>query len=419
MSRKTITILIIVGAILVAVLFGLAWYLQRGGSLGEVGLPVNTRIFEGFFPTDKPEETVGGGGGGGGGSFFGSGGEEGRDIVRLGEGRETPALPALRKIAEGPVAGGTVFSREGETFARYVERRTGHIYEVDLANDNRLRLSNTTIPAVQEVYWSQDGEEVIFRYTDERNGRVLTFTGAIDEEANELNGSFITESLLTVAESGDSNRALMFFDAGAAAVGTAADYDGARRTELFGTPFREWRVLWPETGTVALTTKPSKDVAGYLYFVNTRNGVFTKILNGLPGLTSLTSPDTGTVLYTKSTRRGFETFFLNNGETEQLAVATLPADKCVWADDSENVYCGVPTVVPRGNYPDDWYQGQISLSDDIWRIERETGFTDRLASPDTLNEEIDILDPKIDADGTHLVFLNKKDRSLWTLRLEE
>jgi len=401
--------------LIAVVLLGLAWYLERGGTLGGGSVePADRGIFSGFFPTDS-EDT-----GGGGTPFGGAGGDggDGRGSIRLGGGEgEARELPALRKIAEGPVVGATVFLRDGEPLARYADRRTGHIYEVDLSTDNTKRLTGTTIPAGQEMYWNKDGSQVIFLYIDDDSGRIVTFAGTVHEDTNEFNGSFITGVPLALASSQDSDRIFAIFNVDNSAVGIATDYDGNRRVEIFSLPFREWRALWPNTGTIALTTKPSKNVDGHMYFVNTQTGGFRNILNGILGLTALTSPDADTVLYSKSTPRGFETYFFDDGESERLAISTFPPDKCVWAADSVAVYCGVPTAVPRGDYPDDWYQGQVSLSDDIWIIDRESGFTDRIASPNVLGEDIDIIDPKIDEESTHIIFMNKKDRSLWTLRL--
>ena len=41
---------------------------------------------------------------------------------------------ALRKLSEVPVAGAVLTRRDGASYARYVERGTGHIFEVDLAS---------------------------------------------------------------------------------------------------------------------------------------------------------------------------------------------------------------------------------------------------------------------------------------------
>ena len=57
------------------------------------------------------------------------------------------------------------------------------------------------------------------------------------------------------------------------------------------------------------------------------------------------------------------------GETLPLPVATI-ADKCVWTADDSAIYCGIPVNPSAGlNYPDDWYQGAVSFSDRIWRIQ--------------------------------------------------
>ena len=58
------------------------------------------------------------------------------------------------------------------------------------------------------------------------------------------------------------------------------------------------------------------------------------------------------------------------GET----LETLP-EKCVWSKaDASIFYCAVPENIPADNiYPDVWYQGLMSFSDAIWKVNIKTG----------------------------------------------
>ena len=66
-----------------------------------------------------------------------------------------------------------------------------------------------------------------------------------------------------------------------------------------------------------------------------------------------------------------------------------------------------------------WYQGITSFSDSVWMIDIETQTVKVLADPVNIaGEEIDLIKPVLSQDENYLFFINKKDSSLWSLRLE-
>ncbi|GEM_PF-6083129 len=90
----------------------------------------------------------------------------------LGQTEERPIAPAetfltqLRKISERPIAGATVFNLNGETLFRFVDRATGHIWEGNVETSGLGRVSNTTIPKIQEAVWAGPNN-VILRFLKE------------------------------------------------------------------------------------------------------------------------------------------------------------------------------------------------------------------------------------------------------------
>lgn len=82
------------------------------------------------------------------------------------------------------------------------------------------------------------------------------------------------------------------------------------------------------------------------------------------------------------------------------------------------IYCAVPQDIAFGDYPDAWYQGLISFTDDFWRINTKTGETRLLARLNELSDEsIDVTNPVLSTNEDYLIFNNKKDLSLWGLKL--
>jgi hypothetical protein len=108
----------------------------------------------------------------------------------------------------------------------------------------------------------------------------------------------------------------------------------------------------------------------------------------------------------------------DTGDATQLPVATI-ADKCVWAPDDSMIYCGIP-VDPSSDaaYPDDWYQGAVSFSDRIWKIDVASRYAQlALDFTEETDESLDATALALGPDGATLVFINKNDSSLWSYQL--
>jgi Tol biopolymer transport system component len=110
---------------------------------------------------------------------------------------------------------------------------------------------------------------------------------------------------------------------------------------------------------------------------------------------------------------------IKSGNDKSLQVATF-SDKCVWANtDNSTIYCAVPKNIPSGIYPDSWYQGISSFTDNFWKINVDTGTTNLIyetGKNDTA--DVDAMNLRISPDDKYLVFTNKDDLSLWGLKIQ-
>jgi hypothetical protein len=80
----------------------------------------------------------------------------------------------------------------------------------------------------------------------------------------------------------------------------------------------------------------------------------------------------------------------------------------------------VPKSIDSNQYPDAWYQGEVSFSDAIWKIDPQTGNATLLVDPATVSggEEIDGIKLALDSGENYLFFVNKKDSYLWEFSLK-
>jgi len=153
--------------------------------------------------------------------------------------------------------------------------------------------------------------------------------------------------------------------------------------------------------------------------VNPQNGFLEDVLSEIVGLYSIVSQDGKGVLYSSSGSQGMSLWFLdrNSGDIQSIQKSTL-ADKCAWANSGKVIiYCAVPKNISFRNLPDEWYQGNISFNDEIWKINLETGETELVVDLEkTSGEIIDVLRLSVKED--YIVLINKLDMTLWGINLK-
>jgi len=378
---------------------------------------------------------------------FGSGGEDRPAVIPTTNpetnggmivGEDGRLVSLLRKLHNSPVAGVYAFTKKiagtttQDVVVRYIERGLGHVYETNMSNLKEERISNETRLKIYEALWGNAGNGVVIRYLNgDKNDTIQTYSMVLRDIKNattteegrriETDGVFLPENISEVAisqEKGD--RMFYVLPTGDSSVGITAGFDGKKQVQVFDSPLKEWLSFWPNDKLITLTTKPSQNVPGFMYFLDAQTGKTTKILGRINGLTTLTSSDGKNVLYSESKNGGLDLYvYAVAGDVKtKLSLTTLP-DKCAWSKlKKEVLYCGVPQVPPRGSFPDSWYQGVTSFSDDIWMIDAATGVTTMLVSPPkTAGEEIDATKLLLSPDESFLLFVNKKDSAPWSLKL--
>ena len=293
---------------------------------------------------------------------------------------------------------------------RYLEKSTGNIYEINPDGTGRLRLTNTTILKTAAALWSSNADKSIVSFFDENNN-LKTFSLNLSTST----GIFLPQSLVAATVSPAEDKIFYLASANSAFSGIIADFSNKNQKNIFTSPFGEFNLAWPNKNTITLLTKPSANVPGFFYSLNPSSGAFQKILGDLNGLTALLSPDGTRAIYSESGNSSLQTkiFNLKDKTTSDFDLRTLP-EKCVWSKlNKDIVYCAVPDNFPAGDYPDDWYQGLVSLNDSLWQKDFSSGKTSVLAN----NLNADVTNPFLTSDENYFVFTNKIDNALWSLKL--
>jgi hypothetical protein len=96
-----------------------------------------------------------------------------------------PGVPAPERltfwqISDVPVAGATALTTQTDAIpvVRYMERATGHIYDVNPKHKEGA-CHNMTILRIHEALFSKNGDFVVARYLDEDDKTIETFVGKV------------------------------------------------------------------------------------------------------------------------------------------------------------------------------------------------------------------------------------------------
>ncbi len=413
MSKKTALIIIIAFVLLIAGGF-LAFYFYTNQGQGNNIAGTDNR--GNIFPTSPT----------GGGTQNPAGGMASTTTEQPPAGGRQ-AAPVLKELSTRPSAGAVAFATSSNiVLVHFVERGTGNVYEVEPARDGETRLSNTTIPKIEEALWNKNGRKVIVRYAGDDGDSIKTYSAALalksaDQAEGALFGSFLTENIRVVAVNPDQNKLFYLLQDSVGSTGIISELDGTRKTQIFDSLLQEWLVEWPTPTSVALTSKPSAGVPGFLFLLNTRTGALTRAISGIKGLTARVNPTGTLALYGESSAQGLllKIYSFRDASLREISVSTLP-EKCLWSkNDPDTIFCSVPSYLPTGNYPDDWYKGQVSFSDDIWKINSKTGAGELLARlKNSTAKNIDGINLFMSPKEDYLFFTNKNDFHVWSLRLQ-
>jgi len=310
---------------------------------------------------------------------------------------------------------------------RYVAKATGNIYETFADNIVEKQFTGTVIPKVYDAFFGNNGLSVVMRYLKPDGKSIETFFGTMPKEVlgattsipAVVKGSLLPDNIEDISVSPDAISLFYLFTSGNDLIGTTLNLATGKKVQVFDSPFTEWLSWWPNSKMITFTTKPSSSVPGYMYSINPSSPkAFNPVLSNINGLTTETSPNGKLVLYADSNLT-LSVYHTDTNVSNLVGVKTLP-EKCVWGSASDVIYCAVPKSIPSNQYPDAWYQGEVSFSDQLWKVDIKTGNATLLVDPASASggEEVDGIKLALDQSANYLFFVNKKDSYLWEFNLK-
>lgn len=353
-------------------------------------------------------------------------------------------IPRLRLISKEPVSGATVIETfvssttpDGKKFdqkiyvVRFMERATGHIYDLAYNSNSKNKISNTTIPKMHEALFSNDAKTIVTRFLGDDNEVIKTYSIALTDRIRNASAtkeeSMLKDAKLTllptnireISLSPDKTKLAYLLNTDTGSKVVVSSLNNVTSATVFESDLRQWLLSWQETSRITLSTKPSGFSVGFSYLLNSGTGALSKIVGSKTGLTILSARDLSYHLLGTGGQRLLTSIFNSKDQTEvSLSLRTFP-EKCSWGKvNKTSIFCFVPSNTEASTYPEGWYLGAVSFSDNLWNIDAPTGQTNLVVSPvSEAGAQIDAINPILSNDDKYLIFTNKKDLSLWAIYL--
>lgn len=300
-------------------------------------------------------------------------------------------------------------------YHKNIAENLGHVFERNLDGTNEeKRISNLTIPQVLKVSWAPDSMKAVVFYNMEGQVKKLL----IDYEQKEASlpeTQFLPDSITAVAFSPDSKSMAFINDLGNSNNVFIATANFEKPRKLLDNNVPGFEISWPSFDLIALKTRSSYAITSFLYTVNTRTGALAKIAEG-GGLDAIWSVKATKVLYSSSDRNGslknLTLYDLTSEESKNINIKTI-AEKCGFSNEGNTIYCGVPKTLAIAKYPDEWWQGKVSMEDHIVKIDLENNEISTLVST-----AAEIIMPRLSDNDSYLLFKDKKTNYLWSVKLK-
>lgn len=333
------------------------------------------------------------------------------------------------RIANTPVAGFTILTRGNNAVVRYLDRATGHIFDIPLPKEGentvleKMRVTNNTLPKIYEAYFSPNGNNVLIRSLEGDGDLVknmsLTLTppkASSSDEFYSVTATSLRGGIGSIVVGSNGNLFYSLADGGSI---VSSSFTNPALKTLFSSAFTNWR-LGKLGNNLLVTSKASSVASGYAYSLNASGGALTRLLGPLNGLVAVANPSGNLLLYSyyENGQTKLFTKNLSKNTTAEILPATL-AEKCVWSAKSTSVfYCGTPLNGLSGAEPDNWYLGGTHFTDYIWQFDTNSEIAKLIAEPKTdFSLDLDVSEPKLTPNEDFLIFINQRDLTLWAVRI--
>jgi hypothetical protein len=321
----------------------------------------------------------------------------------------------VRRLSDSPVSGATSFARGSSTIIRYMEQATGHVFDIDLMNGERSRISNETMPVIRHTEWLPGDSGYYVAFQEER-GEVVSFLSRVNTQATSSTSTrrVLGTNVLSATPSTDGASFFLIAREQSGAVGYLLNARTGVEKKVWSFPTTEWNVSSLDRGRFALTTKAARGQAGFMFILDPANGSFEQTLSSRTALSSAINKGGTRIFVSEADSSGLRSSIVSRPSLAETDASAAFAEKCAWKG-NDILICGSTGIFPE-SMPDVWYQGRHSFKDSLFIT--DGNLVDSVANlTDHDSRGIDVEHPAVSSDGKFLVFRNKKDGILWAAEI--
>jgi len=315
---------------------------------------------------------------------------------------------ALRQLTTRPVAGFIFASTTNGKTVRYVERGTGHIYEINLDSGVESALSRTTVPKVSTAVFSPDGSTVAFTSYNQYTSEV--FVGTLGSETNII-GIALQPGAENIAFETNTEIHYTLTNNGTTK-GYTHDIETLTQREVFSFNYANVDMSWGSgLDSIYLSTKPAHNLEGFIYTIV--NNILTPATFSANGLSALVTNNHIVTTYTVD--NVYTSGVIHKDGTFKALPLLALKEKCApYPFDTNFMWCAAPLDVTSPTFVEDWYKGIHTSEDYFWYLNLDDQTAQLKANPIILTgRTIDVSKISIHQGGQLLAFTNKIDHTLW------
>lgn len=319
-----------------------------------------------------------------------------------------------------------------------VEERVFKSLLLVLKNTQEKKLSETVFEKVKDISWSPNKDMALIRFQDEAVGQTMFALFDLRQNLTYSLDGFIQEA----AWSPDGTKLVVYKELPHESKFYLATIspEGTNEKKLVDIRISNIKLFWPAQDYILFHQKPTQfRVTEKIFLYDLKNKILSELIiplyqlniaQGINGLNLLPAPDGKRIFvsYTDEKNRSvFSTLFdkerkINVAQEEipSMALINLPfntlATKCVWAKDSESLYCSYPAAgfqQTAFNLPFDYWMGKVTTNDSFAKFNWKTGELKVYAE----NTAFDAINLDVADNESFLIFTNRKDLNLYRMKL--
>ncbi|MDD9867789.1 MAG: hypothetical protein OXU73_00410 [Candidatus Campbellbacteria bacterium] len=305
---------------------------------------------------------------------------------------------------------------------RLVERSSGNIYEIKLGNKESIhtpkRITNASILRVRNAIVS--GEGAVVQYEDIQTDELRTLFTTIGVETggfSKLTRGTLLQSAPFIGWSSKNKKVFYINQNESGVEGFVTNTGGRSPAKVFESSFLSWRPIVAEDGAIGVLTAPSRFTKGFLYKVE-NSGNLSLVTGDVDGL-SIANPKSFDKFVISFISNGLLRISLVDNKSKRVVLFSFQtlAEKCAMGN--KIIVCGVPKDLDGDGFiasdlPDSWYRGEGVFEDSILFINMENGEIFKTIDPTReAGEEVDFYRAIVTDDDKKVVFINKRDESVW------